>query len=250
MGYLSISIHTPYHTFSIKTKGFGEACVNAEHGVPSLSKANNGEQQMSNTQRPLGNPVELSDKKVMQMNKMSKSALDRMSRGLEMSYETPEERVGAETEATIQRLITVCLDGVSEILLAQRGSIADDEWKIDMVVCLTSGRKLGFQIKSSKNAAKLHHEKHPKVPVVWLNKTDPNDRERLVVELKKYIGPGVRIKQFVKTALAKLRALKADGQSGMTEPVMESVFDCEEVEALLALGKLKDTGGGKYYSFN
>ena len=110
-------------------------------------------------------------------------------------YATPEAIKGNETEQLVYKLL-LTLDGIKDVHLAKRGSILDDEWKVDLVVTTTTRSTYLFQVKSSKRAASAAQLQYPDVPVIWLDTTKPEQRPHLLVEMVSFLHGQVAIKRL------------------------------------------------------
>ena len=150
-------------------------------------------------------------------------------------YATPEAIKGSETEQLVYKLL-LTLDGIKDVQLAKRGSILDDEWKVDLAVTTTTERTYLFQVKSSERAASAAQLQYPDVPVIWLDTTKPEQRQLLLVEMVSFLHGQVAIKPTMKDAVRKRKALLQRGIKRLDTRLDSRTFPVEERYYLQVLG--------------
>lgn len=171
----------------------------------------------------------------------------RRAKGLKMAYNTPEYRKGEATEKVLRELFETFIDGVKEVRVAPKGSAADDDWKIDLVVYTTT-KAYPIQVKSSEAAADAALEANPDVPVVWIAVTSGKERYQLLKEMVEYL----QLVELTPTVVPEVNcALKLynkyieQGLYTIPKMVYDSLYPLER-RTLEMLLLVKKTKGGDY----
>jgi hypothetical protein len=167
---------------------------------------------------------------VQAMKAHSQIGKQRAAQGLE-DWNTPEELRGKEVEQCVARLLNTCLQ-VDQVKRANRGSVLDDEVKVDLLVYV-GNEVQGFQVKTSQAAAERFHMEHPEVPCIWYAGTN---RLQLCVAIAQLLH--TKMKPVVKNALMKFDLLKSKKVSNPS--ALRNLFSKDEQTVCVVLGLLTE----------
>lgn len=162
-------------------------------------------------------------------------------------HDTIDSKRGSGTETRIATLLYVVLNGLHAVHLAPKHSLADDTYKVDLYLHTTAGAVLGFQVKSSKDAALRFHTQHPHVPVLWLDVHSSTDPKALVDEVIALAEGYVEYKDWVLQAMAIRDAAMSKGMHTLSDVAARALLSVEQRKALELLGLGLRTKGG--YTF-